>query len=201
MVDGRFVAPRSNTPSEIEPSTPSISFKNVDKTRASAVVPLPIPWSLPLEEEEDTIESISSKKSTQGEAERANANARLTTASASPTYDEEYTSAGEREMNAIFAAPAAARASFVLPHPGGPWSNMPRGGTSPNLANCFAFVCGHSIARRRAVFAPPTSPAISSHRVSGGALTADSRSADAPTSFIACRSSSIVILELPSCIP
>ena len=34
-------------------------------------------------------------------------------------------------------------------------------------------------------FAPPASPAMSFHLVEGGALIAESRRADAPTSFIA----------------
>ena len=105
----------------MDPSTPSISFKKVDKTRASADVPLspalPIPcrfWSEEEEEEEvPTMESISSKKMMQGEAALARANARRTTASASPTYELAYTSAGDRERNATPDAPAAARASVV----------------------------------------------------------------------------------------
>ena len=55
-----------------------------------------------------------------GAAERASENARLTTASASPTYDEAYTSAGERERNATPTETAAARAKVVLAQPGGP---------------------------------------------------------------------------------
>ena len=42
-VQGRLVAPRTSTPSFHDPSTPSISFKNVDKTRASTADPRPIP--------------------------------------------------------------------------------------------------------------------------------------------------------------
>ena len=75
-------------------------------------------------EDDATTESISSKKRIQGDADLASENARLTTASASPTYDDEYTSAGDKDRKAIPAAPAAALASVVFAHPGGPWSRI-----------------------------------------------------------------------------
>jgi len=40
--------------------------------------------------------------------------------SASPTYDDANTSAGDKEINAIPAAPAAALARLVFAQPGGP---------------------------------------------------------------------------------
>ena len=103
------------------------------------------------DEDAATMESISSKKSTQGEADRARENARRTTASASPTYDDAYTSAGDKDKNAIPAAPAAALARVVFAQPGGPCKSIPRGGTSPSISNSFFLVCGHSTALRSAV--------------------------------------------------
>jgi len=87
----------------------------------SALFPLSIPDAF--EADAATIESISSKNRIHGEAERAREKARRTTASASPTYDDAYTSAGDRDRKAIPAAPAAARARVVLAHPGGPSNN------------------------------------------------------------------------------
>ena len=77
----------------------------------SALLFLSIPDAL--EEDTATMESISSKKRIQGDADRARENARRTIASASPTYDEAYTSAGDIERKAIPAAPAAAFARVV----------------------------------------------------------------------------------------
>ncbi len=56
----------------------------------------------------------------QGAAERAREKARRTTASASPTYDDAYTSAGERDRKATPIEPAAARTNVVFAQPGGP---------------------------------------------------------------------------------
>jgi hypothetical protein len=66
------------------------------------------------------MESISSKKSMHGAAALAVANALRIIASASPTYDDVKTSAGDRERKAMFSDPAAALARVVLAHPGGP---------------------------------------------------------------------------------
>ena len=79
------------------------------------------------------MESISSKNKMQGAADRANVKARRTIASASPTYEDAYTSAGDKERNAMPDVPAAARAKVVLAQPGGPCRRMPLGGTSPKL--------------------------------------------------------------------
>lgn len=144
----------------------------------SALLFLSIPDAF--DEETETIESISSKKRIQGDADRASENARRTIASASPTYDEAYTSAGDNERNAIPAAPAAALAkvvynelrrcvrrekwppsvdfellkqieNFTFAQPGGPCRRMPRGGDRPSTSNSSFFTCGHSTARRSAV--------------------------------------------------
>ena len=56
----------------------------------------------------------------QGATDRASANALRTILSASPTYDDANTSAGDKEINAIPAAPAAALARVVFAQPGGP---------------------------------------------------------------------------------
>ena len=59
------------------------------------------------------MESISSKNNIQGAVDRANVKARRMTASASPTYKDAYTSAGDKEKKAIPNAPAAALANVV----------------------------------------------------------------------------------------
>mmetsp|Transcript_22569 Transcript_22569/g.34107 ORF Transcript_22569/g.34107 Transcript_22569/m.34107 type:complete len:87 (+) Transcript_22569:594-854(+) len=85
-------------------------------------------------------------KSMHGAAALAVAKAFRITASASPTKEEEKTSAGESERNATLSDPAAALASVVFAHPGGPCNKIPLGGVSPSLANAFLLVRGHSIA-------------------------------------------------------
>ena len=59
-----------------------------------------------------------------GAADRAREKVRLITASASPTYDDAYTSAGERARKATPTEPAAARTKVVFAQPGGPCSNI-----------------------------------------------------------------------------
>ena len=76
--------------------TPSISFKNVDKTRASTDDDDDEPP--PCCARFNTRLSSSSKNRMQGAACRANAKARRTSASASPTYAE-YTSALESDSS------------------------------------------------------------------------------------------------------
>lgn len=88
----------------------------------------------------------------QGDAERAREKTRRITPSASPTYEDEYTSAGEREMKATPAEPAAARANVVFAQPGGPCSKIPLGGASPNLLKSSLLLIGHSTALRSAVY-------------------------------------------------
>ena len=61
------------------------------------------------------MESTSSKKSIHGAAALAVENALLMIASASPTYDDANTSAGDKDKNATPDEPAAARASNVFP--------------------------------------------------------------------------------------
>jgi hypothetical protein len=72
------------------------------------------------------IASISSKNRMQGATDRANEKARRIIPSASPTYDEAKTSAGDKEINAIPADPAAAFARLVLAQPGGPLQQRER---------------------------------------------------------------------------
>ena len=44
-----------------------------------------------------------------------------------------------------FYVPATALASRVLPHPGGPWSRIPRGGSTPSSAYISGWLSGYSI--------------------------------------------------------
>lgn len=87
-----------------------------------------------------------------GDAERAREKARRITPSASPTYDDEYTSAGDSDTKAIPVEPAAALANVVLAQPGGPCNRIPLGGASPNRLKSSLFVRGHSTALRSAVY-------------------------------------------------
>ncbi len=95
---------------------------NIDKSiLPSALDPLSIPLAL---FDVPTMVSISSKNKIHGAADRARENVLLITASASPTYDDAYTSAGERARKATPTDPAAARTNVVLAQPGGPCSSI-----------------------------------------------------------------------------
>ena len=66
-----------------------------------------------------------------GAAARAFANRSRMRAAPTPTKDST-NSAPDTEKNAAWASPAVARASSVLPVPGGPTSSAPFGGRAPS---------------------------------------------------------------------
>ena len=70
-------------------------------------------------------------KTIAGAAPRALANRSRMRAAPTPTSDST-NSAPETEKNAACASPAVARASSVLPVPGGPTSSAPFGGRAPS---------------------------------------------------------------------
>ena len=81
---------------------------------------------------------------------RASAKTSRIFASVSPWYAEE--SSGPFTMRTAEPVEAAiARARWVLPVPGGPWSRMPRGGLSPVVHGGVTWIMqeGHRRATRR----------------------------------------------------
>lgn len=89
--------------------------------------------------------SISSKKRTQGCAARARANSCRTARSLSPTYL--FSSSGPlMEMKLAPDSLAAALATSVLPHPGGPNSSTPDADDSPSAAKASGLRIGCVIA-------------------------------------------------------
>mmetsp|Transcript_410 Transcript_410/g.1641 ORF Transcript_410/g.1641 Transcript_410/m.1641 type:complete len:300 (+) Transcript_410:800-1699(+) len=76
-------------------------------------------------------ESISSMKMTEGAASRASENSCLSFCSLSPLMLLT-TSGPAMEKMGTPASLATARASAVLPQPGGPWRRTPRGGSTPS---------------------------------------------------------------------
>ena len=76
--------------------------------------------------------SISSMKMIAGATLRASANSSRTRLAPTPTIIS-MNSEAEAEKNGTSASPATARASRVLPVPGGPLSSTPRGILAPSL--------------------------------------------------------------------
>mmetsp|Transcript_2878 Transcript_2878/g.10959 ORF Transcript_2878/g.10959 Transcript_2878/m.10959 type:complete len:286 (+) Transcript_2878:253-1110(+) len=164
-------------------SKPSISTRNADNTRAATSFPPAAPPSPPASPRLPTIPSISSSSRIEGAAFRAFANASRSNLSPSPTYFEK-TSAALREITVAPDAFAAARASVVFAHPGGPCSSTPLGGASPNLSKLFACFKGHSTAcckRRFTSCSPPTSAQVVGVNSNAAPLVTD-----APT-FVSAR--------------
>ena len=79
------------------------------------------------------IASISSMKTTHGASAAADANRPLMMASDSPDTPATTSGAATRRKGTP-ALRATACASAVLPHPGGPCSRSPRGGSTPSQA-------------------------------------------------------------------
>ncbi len=75
--------------------------------------------------------SISSMKTIAGATLRASANRSRTRLAPTPTIIS-MNSDADAEKNGTFASPATARASSVLPVPGGPDSRTPRGIFAPS---------------------------------------------------------------------
>ena len=78
--------------------------------------------------------SISSMKMIDGARLRASANRSRTRAAPTPTNSSTNPDP-DTEKNGTSASPATARASSVLPVPGGPTISTPRGTTAPARAN------------------------------------------------------------------
>jgi hypothetical protein len=146
MMSGRLVAATTNT-SPLSP-TPFNSVSNWLTTRSVTPDP-PLDW-FPLHHRKDTHHpnhhtthrsttdyrlganaSSSSKNTTQGADARARSNTVLTALSLSPTYLSS-SSGPLTEMKFARDSLAIAFATSVLPHPGGPYSNTPTAGFTPN---------------------------------------------------------------------
>lgn len=120
---GLFVAAMTKTPCSPglsdSAATASISTMNCETTRSST------PPASPLRPLHGTRESSSSKNSTHGCLALASANTFLRLRSDSPTYMS--SSSGPLTlMKASAHSVATARATSVLPVPGGPYSRIPR---------------------------------------------------------------------------
>ena len=121
----RFVAATTITPElGSKPSSSTSNWFNVCSL-SSLPPPVPAPLLLPTA-------SISSIKIMQGELFLACSNISLTLAAPTPT-NISTKSEPDIVKNGTFASPATARASKVLPVPGGPTSRTPLGILPPSL--------------------------------------------------------------------
>mmetsp|Transcript_991 Transcript_991/g.2886 ORF Transcript_991/g.2886 Transcript_991/m.2886 type:complete len:292 (-) Transcript_991:416-1291(-) len=133
---GRLVAPMTSTVGLVDPSSalplfspePASTRRESMHVRSWATMRRSIPRLLV--SRFPVIASISSMKMMDGAAAWADSNSRRTFSSLSPDMPETISGA-DTLKNATFISPAIARASIVLPQPGGPWSRMPRGGSMP----------------------------------------------------------------------
>mmetsp|Transcript_4574 Transcript_4574/g.14317 ORF Transcript_4574/g.14317 Transcript_4574/m.14317 type:complete len:453 (+) Transcript_4574:1077-2435(+) len=124
----RFVAAKTMTP--VLPEKPSISVRiwfSVCSLSSFVAKPPPDARWRPMA-------SISSMKMMHGAFFLASPNKDLMREAPTPT-NISTNSEPDVEMNGTPASPATARASRVLPVPGGPSSNTPRGVLAPNLVN------------------------------------------------------------------
>ena len=128
----RLVAAMTITPSL--PSNPSISTNNWFKVCSRSSLPPP----LALPPRRRPMASISSMKMILGAFFLALVNKSRTRLAPTPT-NISTKSEPEIEKNGTFASPATARASKVLPVPGGPSSKTPDGIFAPNLVNLAGF--------------------------------------------------------------
>ena len=124
---GRFVAPIMTTPSEVSKPSISLSIWLSVCSRSSWPPPRPAPRLRP-------IESISSTKMIAGACLRAVWNRSRTRLAPTPT-NISMKSEPLTERNGTPASPATARASSVLPVPGGPMSSTPFGIFAPISLN------------------------------------------------------------------
>ena len=120
----------------LDASKPSISTRSwfsVCSRSSCAPKPEPIAPERPL-----PIVSISSRKTSAGAFSLACWNSSRTRAAPSPT-NISTNSEALMKKNGTFASPATARASSVLPHPGGPSSSTPLGMRPPSRWYFFGF--------------------------------------------------------------
>mmetsp|Transcript_15762 Transcript_15762/g.54745 ORF Transcript_15762/g.54745 Transcript_15762/m.54745 type:complete len:245 (+) Transcript_15762:1289-2023(+) len=102
--------------------------------------------------------STSSMKMMQGACSRAASNSLRTRLAPRPTSISSNSDA-DRAKKGTPASPATARASSVLPVPGGPYSSTPLGALMPTRTNSSGFVNGNSTTSRSSricSFSPPT---------------------------------------------
>ena len=126
-MSGRLVAPMSTTPSLGEKPSICTSSSLRVCSRSSWPPPMPAPRWRPTA-------SSSSMNRIEGAAARAWANRSRTRAAPMPTSDS--TNSEPDTLKKLAAAsPATARASSVLPHPGGPINSTPLGGMTPIFWN------------------------------------------------------------------
>src|SRR5215467_14105747 len=105
--------------------------------------------------------STSSRKISVGAASRARRKSSRTARSLSPTHFDN-SSAPLTDNTFALPLPAIALTRYVLPQPGGPYSNTPRGGSMPSRANVSGYVKGHSTASVSTCFTSTMSPTSSS---------------------------------------
>mmetsp|Transcript_34760 Transcript_34760/g.107558 ORF Transcript_34760/g.107558 Transcript_34760/m.107558 type:complete len:393 (-) Transcript_34760:178-1356(-) len=125
----RFVAARTTTP--LFASTPSMHANNwLSVCSTSSFAP---PSEKLFSRRRRPSASISSMKTTHGASDLARSKSCRTRAAPRPT-NISTNSEPEHERNGARADVASARANNVLPVPGGPTSNTPRGGRAPSAA-------------------------------------------------------------------
>mmetsp|Transcript_742 Transcript_742/g.2205 ORF Transcript_742/g.2205 Transcript_742/m.2205 type:complete len:285 (+) Transcript_742:1038-1892(+) len=130
----RLVAARTMTP--LFPSKPSISVRIWLRVCSRSSPPPPPPWFPPARCRPTA--SISSMKMMHGAFFFASPNRSRTRAAPTPT-NISTNSDPEAEMKGTPASPATARASSVLPVPGGPVSRTPLGSLPPSRVKRFGF--------------------------------------------------------------
>ncbi len=130
---GRLVAAMTTTPSE--PEKPSISVRiwfRVCSRSSWPPMAAPPPRARPMV-------SISSMKTIEGATLRASEKSSRTREAPTPTIIS-MNSEAEAEKNGTPASPATARASRVLPVPGGPANRTPPGIRAPRARYCCGFL-------------------------------------------------------------
>ena len=118
---------------ESKPSISTSSWFSVCSRSSCAPKPAPIAPARPL-----PIVSISSRNTSAGAFSFACWNSSRTRAAPRPT-NISTNSEPDMKKNGTFASPATARASSVLPHPGGPSSSTPFGMRPPSRWYFFGF--------------------------------------------------------------
>ena len=160
-ISGRLHAPRMTTP--LDASKPSISVSNWFRVCSRSSLPVS-----PLASRFLPMVSISSMNTMHGAFSAACLNRSRTFAAPMPT-NISTNSDPEMEKKGTFASPATARASKVLPVPGGPTSNAPLGMLAP-ICWYFPGLCRKSTISCSASFAS-SSPATSANFTPPSAFT------------------------------
>mmetsp|Transcript_24163 Transcript_24163/g.62253 ORF Transcript_24163/g.62253 Transcript_24163/m.62253 type:complete len:276 (-) Transcript_24163:152-979(-) len=162
----RFVAATTITP-EL-PSKPSISVRIWLSVCSRSS--LPPNWPRPEPARCRPIASISSMKMMHGEFFFASENTLRTREAPTPT-NISTNSEPDAEMNGVPASPATARASSVLPVPGGPYRSTPFGALIPTRSKSSGLTSGSSITSRSSRICSARPPTLEYETSPGSSLS------------------------------